>query len=220
MSEQGWKAFLAAADVGDWAVLHGGATAFFRTVSLAAAARLAEGLTRIAGLSGRGAVLTLSDRGVAVRLNRDLWQLESDDIALARSVSAVAHELGGVSDRSAIQEVQLAIAAKPGAVNLKFWSAVLGYAPLADDNAIDPLGHGSTVWMQQLDAAKSLTHAMHVDVSIPGEQVAARLQAAIAAGGRIVDDSHQPSHWTLSDSAGNRVCVCAWPDATEQQEDI
>ena len=41
--------------------------------------------------------------------------------------------------------------------------------------------------------------------------VAARLAAAVAAGGRIVDDSHASSCWTLSDRAGNRVCVCAWP---------
>jgi 4a-hydroxytetrahydrobiopterin dehydratase len=81
------------------------------------------------------------------------------------------------------------------------WRAVLGYVPMADDNAVDPLGHGSTVWMQELDQAKSLQH------------VRARLEAAVAAGGRIVDDSHAPSHWTLADRAGNRVCICAWPDA-------
>ena len=42
----------------------------------------------------------------------------------------------------------------------------------------------------------------------------ARLAAALAAGGRIVDASHAPSHWTLSDPAGNRVCICAWPDGS------
>jgi hypothetical protein len=31
---------------------------------------------------------------------------------------------------------------------LGFWRAVLEYAPMADDNGIDPLGQGSTVWMQ------------------------------------------------------------------------
>jgi 4a-hydroxytetrahydrobiopterin dehydratase len=34
---------------------------------------------------------------------------------------------------------------------ISFWRAVHGYAELDDDNAIDPLGHGSTVWMQDLD---------------------------------------------------------------------
>jgi 4a-hydroxytetrahydrobiopterin dehydratase len=93
---------------------------------------------------------------------------------------------------------------------------VLGYVPMADDNAVDPLGHGSTVWMQQLDAAKPLRHAMHVDVSVAREQVAARLEVALAAGGRIVDESQAPSHWTLADPAGNRVCLCAWPDGSSE----
>ncbi len=88
--------------------------------------------------------------------------------------------------------MQLAIAAKPDAVDVGFWRAVLGYAPMADDNAVDPLGHGSTVWMQELDEAKPLRHAMHVDVSVAREQVEARLAAALAAGGRIVDDSKAP----------------------------
>ena len=62
---------------------------------------------------------------------------------------------------------------------------------MADDNAVDPLGHGSTVWMQELDEAKPLRHAMHVDVSVAREQAEARLAAALAAGGRIVDDSER-----------------------------
>jgi 4a-hydroxytetrahydrobiopterin dehydratase len=66
--------------------------------------------------------------------------------------------------------------------------------------------------MQDLDEAKPLRHAMHVDVSVAREHVEARLAAALAAGGRIVDDSNAPAHWTLADRAGNRVCVCAWPD--------
>lgn len=41
MSEQGWRQFLAADGVGDWVVLHGGATAVFRVPSLHDAARLA-----------------------------------------------------------------------------------------------------------------------------------------------------------------------------------
>jgi 4a-hydroxytetrahydrobiopterin dehydratase len=66
--------------------------------------------------------------------------------------------------------------------------------------------------MQDLDEAKPLRHAMHVDVSVAREHVETRLAAALAAGGRIVDDSNAPAHWTLADRAGNRVCICAWPD--------
>jgi 4a-hydroxytetrahydrobiopterin dehydratase len=212
MSEQGWHDFLAADGVDDWVVLHGGATAVFRVPSLSEAARVAEAIAQVPGIAGAGVLLTLADTRVSVRLSRDIWNLEQSHIQLAQAVSAVARELGAVPDRAAVQEVQVAIAAKRDEIDVGFWRAVLGYIPMADDNAVDPLGHGSTVWMQELNQAKPLRHAMHIDVSVAREQIKARLDAAVAAGGRIVDESHAPAHWTLADRAGNRVCICAWPD--------
>jgi 4a-hydroxytetrahydrobiopterin dehydratase len=216
VSEQGWKEFLAAEGVEDWVVLHGGATAVFRVGSLGEAAHLAEAVAKTPGLAGRGILLTVADDRLTVRLSRDLWQLEPEHVHLARTISAVARGHEAIPDRVAVQEVQLAIAAKHDAIDVNFWRAALGYAVMADDNAIDPLGHGSTIWMQEIDEVKTLRHAMHVDVSVAQEHVKARLEAALAAGGRIVDDSHAPSHWTLSDRSGNRVCICAWPDGATQ----
>jgi len=212
MSEQGWQGFLAAEGVEDWVVVHGGATAVFRVGSLSDGARLAEAIAQLPGIAGAGVLLTLADSRVTARLSRDLWNLEPRHIELARAVSAVAREHGAAADRASVREVQVAIAAKRDSIDVGFWRAVLGYVPMADDNAVDPLGHGSTVWMQELDQAKPLRHALHIDVSVAREYVKARLEAAVAAGGRIVDESHAPSHWTLADRAGNRVCICAWPD--------
>lgn len=224
MSEQGWREFLAADGVDDWVVLHGGATAVFKVGSIGEAARLAAAVAEIDGFEGSGALLTIVDASLTVRLTRGPWQLESRHVDLARAVSEVASAHGAVADRASVQEVQLAIASKPDAVDVGFWRAVLGYVPLADesapradDNAIDPLGHGSTVWMQELDEAKPLRHAMHIDVSVAREHVKARLEAAIAAGGRIVDESHAPSWWTLADRAGNRACICGWPDGSTRR---
>lgn len=219
MSDSGWRAFLAADGVDDWVVLHGGPVAVFRVPSLTAAAELAEAVTATPGLADSEAVLTLTATTVSVRLSREIWKTELVHIDLARAVSAVAKAHGASADRAAVQEVQLAIAAKPHEIDVGFWRAVLGYVPLAPDNAADPLGHGSTVWMQELAEGKPLRHAMHVDVSVAREHVAARLAGALAAGGRVVDDSHAPSHWTLADRAGNRVCICAWPDGAALDHD-
>jgi 4a-hydroxytetrahydrobiopterin dehydratase len=68
--------------------------------------------------------------------------------------------------------------------------------------------------MQEFDEAKPWRHAMHIDVSVAREQIEARLAAALTAGGRIVDESNAPGHWTLADRAGNRVCIAAWPDGS------
>lgn len=212
MSEQGWRSFLGAENVEDWVVLHGGATTAFRVESLKEAAYLAEAIAKIPGIADGGVLMTLTDGHLTIRLTRDIWNLELHHIQLAQAVSAVARERGAIPDRAAVQEVQIAIAAKREEIDLRFWRAVLGYEPMADDNAVDPLGHGSTVWMQELDEAKPLQHAMHIDVSVARENIKTRLEAALAAGGRIVDDSHAPSHWTLADRAGNRVCIAGWPD--------
>jgi 4a-hydroxytetrahydrobiopterin dehydratase len=214
MSEQGWRKFLAADGVDDWVVLHGGATAVFKVGSIGEAARLASDIAAIDGFEGAGALLTIVDASLEVRLTRDLWQLESRHIDLARAVSEVASAHGAVADRAAVQEVQLAIASKPDAVDVGFWRAALGYAPTGDDAGVDPLGHGSTVWMQALDEAKPLRHAMHIDVSVAHEHVEGRLAAALAAGGRVVWEGEE--HWTLADRAGNRVDITAWPDGARK----
>jgi 4a-hydroxytetrahydrobiopterin dehydratase len=214
MSEQGWREFLAADGVEDWVVLHGGATAVFRVASLGEAARLAAAVAELPGLERCGALLTVADDHLSVRLTRGVFRLEQEHIDLARALSATARRHGAVADRAGVQEVQVAISAKLDSIDVGFWRAVLGYAALADDNAIDPLGHSSTVWMQELHPDKPLRHAMHVDVSVAREHVRARVAAAVAAGGRIVDDTGAPEGWILADRAGNRVCVAAWPDGS------
>ena len=211
MSEPGWRSFLDAEGVGDWVVLHGGATALFKVASLLEAAQLATALADIVG-SESNALMTVASDHLTVRLTRDLWHLEPRHVEVARAISAMAASRGAQSDRSAVREVQVAIASLPDAVDVGFWREVLGYATASDDNGVDPLGHGSTVWMQELDPTKPLRHAMHLDVSVAGERAEQIVAAAVAAGGRVVDDSHAPEWWTLADRSGNRVCIAAWPD--------
>ena len=215
MSEQGWKAFLAADGLEDWAVLHGGAVTVFPVPSLAEGLRLADAVAGVDGFAGSGAVLTLGDDRLSVRLTQDMWALEERHVELARSVSAAARESGAAADRSRINEVQIAVSAKADEANLPFWRAVLGYAAAADDNGVDPLGHSSVMWAQELDEDKDLRHAMHIDVSVPREFVEARVAAAVAAGGRVVVD--KGDGWrVLADAAGNKVCVVAWPDGAAE----
>jgi 4a-hydroxytetrahydrobiopterin dehydratase len=216
VSEQGWREFLAARGGSDWVVLHGGAAAVFAVPSMLEAARLAEAVARVPGVDGAGVLMTVAEGQLTVRLTRGVERLEERHVGLADAISAVAREHGAVADRARVQEVQLAVAARPDEVDVGFWRAVLGYAELAGDNAVDPLGHGSTVWMQDLDPAKPLRHAMHVDVSVAREQAEGRLAAAVAAGGRVVDDANAPAAWILADRAGNRVCIAAWPDGAPE----
>lgn len=215
MSESTWREFLAAEGLEDWAVLHGGATAVYVTGSLGESLRVAAAIGTVPGFAGSRAAITIVDGQVTVRLVRDVWALEGHHIDLARAISAAAQGAGAVADLSRVQEVQVAVSAKAGEINLPFWRAVLGYEAVADDNGADPLGTSSVVWMQTLKEDKALRHAMHIDVSVPRGEVEARVAAAVAAGGVIVAQDEAPEMWILADSAGNKVCVCAWPDGAE-----
>jgi 4a-hydroxytetrahydrobiopterin dehydratase len=217
MSEQGWRDFLSADGLDDWAILHGGPTAVFRVGSLVDAARLAAAVAEVPGLEPRTLLTAVADR-LTVKLTREMWGTEAKHVEVARAISAVAREHGATADRSAVQEVQLSVAAKPDAIDLGFWQAVLGYAPLHGDNCLDPNGQASTVWMQDLDPEKPLRHAMHVDVSVARDHAEARLEAAVAAGGVVVDDSAAPGAWILADRSGNKVCIAAWPDGAPTPE--
>jgi 4a-hydroxytetrahydrobiopterin dehydratase len=219
MSEQGWKEFLAADDLTDWVVLHGGPTAVFKIKTFAEAAHFFQALAQLPQLIGTNAQVNVVSERVTVRLTREVWNIESVHIDLARSISKIADSLGVVADPGQVQEVQVAISAKSDSIDLSFWRAVLGYDAMLGDNAIDPLGNSSTIWMQELDEAKPLKHAMHIDVSVPQKFAEARLKAAVNAGGIVIDDSHAPAYWILSDRSGNKVCIASWPDGAEDPQD-
>jgi len=218
MSDQGWKDFLAAEGLDDWVVLHGGPTAVFQTKTLADAAALAQAIAQLPGLDGTPAHMSIVTKSLTVRLTREVWNTEVEHIELAREISKTAKAQGAVADPGLVQEVQFAIAAKPDAIDVGFWRAVLGYQPMLDDAGIDPLGIGSNVWMQDLNVDKPLRHAMHIDVSVSKEHAQRRVDEAVAAGGVIVDSSEAPSWWVLADRSGNKVCVVAWPDGAKAQK--
>src|SRR4029079_2284706 len=162
MSEAGWQAFLAADGLDDWVVLHGGATAAFRVGSMGDAARPAQATAEVPEFADVGAVLTIAGSRLTVRITRDMWQLEAHHADLARAITAVARSATAPPEQETVQEVQLAIAARPDEADLGFWRAVLGYAPMAPDNGVDPLGHSSPVWTQGRAAAAPLREPIEV----------------------------------------------------------
>ena len=43
-----------------------------------------------------------------------------------------------------------------------------------------------------------------------GGQRQSRIDAAIAAGGRLLSDTQAPAFWVLADPEGNEACICTW----------
>jgi 4a-hydroxytetrahydrobiopterin dehydratase len=207
------RSFRDAEGTGDWRVLGEGACVFFRTGSFADGARLVQAISGLEGIDARRPDVDLRHDGVVVRLITiaDGWYgMTAGDVDLAVRISALARELGLSAEPSALRFVQVTVDALARSDVLPFWRAVLGYAdrPDSTEDLMDPLGRGPALWFQQLDAPRPQRNRVHLDVWVPDDQGESRVQAALAAGGRLVDDAHAPEFWVLADAEGNEACVC------------
>jgi 4a-hydroxytetrahydrobiopterin dehydratase len=201
-------AFAGAEGVEDWRVLFQGASAYYRTGSFAKGVELVDAVARLAEAANHHPDVDLRYRGVAVRLfTHDVMGLTRYDVELARQISAAARDLGVQADPSAVQDVQFSVDALVAADVMPFWRAVLGYRQVGDEDLLDPHARGPAVWFQDMDAARPQRNRIHVDVCVPHDEAEARIAAAVAAGGRVLDDSHAPTWWTLADPEGNEVDV-------------
>jgi 4a-hydroxytetrahydrobiopterin dehydratase len=61
-----------------------------------------------------------------------------------------------------------------------------------------------------MDAPRPQRNRIHIDVSVPHDQAQARLEAALAAGGRLLSDAEAPAFWVLADPEGNEACITTW----------
>lgn len=215
MSEHiGARQFHEADGTQDWRVISEGACSFFRTGSFAAGARLVAAIAALPGVDAHHPDVDLRGDGVTVRLithTHDYYGMSTDDVELARRISALARELGAPADPSAVQSLLVIPGAPDTAAVQPFWRAVLGYEPRGDspeDDLVDPRARGAAVWLEGMQEPRpDGGGAIHVAVWLPAEQAEARVAAALAAGGRLVRDDFAPSWWTLADAAGNEADV-------------
>ena len=194
----------------------------------------ARSLAEAAELAGRVAAAcgAEADGRLRIDLRRDqlVLSLQSPakaevtprEVAVARRISEVAGGLGlatgagvgGEGPRS-VQVLEIAIDAMDIAAVRPFWKAVLAYADEPgrsgpEDALVDPVGQGPAVWFQQMDAPRPQRNRIHLDVSVPHDEAQRRIQATLAAGGRLVYDAEAPAFWVLADPEGNEACVTTW----------
>jgi 4a-hydroxytetrahydrobiopterin dehydratase len=188
--------------------------------SLAQAAAVAAQVADVAG-EDAGGHLRLDVR--KDRLHLALYTLEpgavtARDVELAGAISAAVRDLGLVTDPGqdrTVQLMEIGIDTMDMTAIRPFWKAVLGYAdePGQDgpQNAIvDPDWQGPAIWFQQMDAPRPQRNRIHFDIRVPRDQAQHRIDAAIAAGGRVTYAEEAPAFWVLADPEGNEICVCTW----------
>lgn len=168
-----------------------------------------------AGADGQGH-LTVDIRGdrAVLRLQSAAGWVTGRDIRLAHRVSAALAARGLQPTPSAVQALEIAIDALDIGLVRPFWKAITGYAdePGSELQAalVDPSGRGPAIWFQQMDAPRPQRNRIHVDVDVDHEAASARIDAAIAAGGRLLSDDAAPAFWVLADPEGNEACICTW----------
>jgi 4a-hydroxytetrahydrobiopterin dehydratase len=198
----------------DWRILGDGACIHFPTPSLGASARLVHALADIPDVDGHPPAIDIRADGVTVRLVT--WAerhggMTERDVEVAQQVTAVARGQGLAADPSAVQSLLVIPGATDVAAITPFWRAILGYEPRRDspeEDLVDPHDRGTPFWFEAMDEPRADGNgSIHIGVWVPREQAEARIQAALAAGGRMVRDEFAPSWWTLADPAGNEADV-------------
>ncbi|BBY29387.1 VOC family protein [Mycolicibacterium sediminis] len=204
-----------------WRLILGVVTTHVPVGSLEHAARAATLAVRAAGPEGEGHLTAelLADRLVLRLHTVAAGRVTPLDLSLAGRITAALadaslHTTAG--DAVAPQTIEIAIDALDVPRVRLFWQAVTGYVdephpPDLPPGALqDPLRRGPTIWFQQMDEPRPQRNRIHLDVDVPPEHARARIDAALAAGGTLLDDRAAPSFWVLADPEGNEACVCTW----------
>ncbi len=185
--------------------------------SLAQASQVAALAVQAAGDVGQGHLnVDIRPRCAVLRLQSvEQWAVSGVDIDLAQTISAELTGLGLTLVPGSVQALEIAIGARDIQAVRPFWRAVTGYvdepgpSDLAD-GLIDPSGRGPAIWFQQMDAPRPQRNRIHLDIDVPHDVAPARIEAALAAGGRLLSDARAPAFWVLADQEGNEACICTW----------
>ena len=209
------KDFLQASGTEDWRLVGSdGATAFFATSSFAQSTRLLQAISELPGVEDRRPRVDVRGDGVTVSLityEGGYFGMSQRDVELARRITAAARELGLSAHPSAVQSVLVI----PGAPDIKavmpFWQAILGYEPRRDspeEDLVDTHDRGPGFWFEKMEEPRADGGgAIHLAVWVPIEEAHKRIEAALAAGGRMVRDDFAPAWWTLADQYGNEADI-------------
>lgn len=191
----------AVTDLG-WRLVLGTFRSYVSASSLTEAAQLA---VKAAEIGGERLWIDVRSTGVSLTLQVPNARVGAAEVELARALSEAFPTTPGRA-----QLVELGIDAMDIAAVKPFWRAVLAYEDAGDHAVVDPLGLGQAVWFQQMDEPRPQRNRIHFDVSVPHDEAATRIAAALAAGGTLVSDEHAPAFWVLADAEGNEACVTTW----------
>ncbi|CAA9265515.1 MAG: hypothetical protein AVDCRST_MAG41-2601 [uncultured Corynebacteriales bacterium] len=200
----------------DWQAVFS-ATACYRTASPAQQRDLAVAAAALAADAGFPLLIDLRPGLVILDSGKDQWEgdahgLELDFTDLAGKLQTAAREPGATADPGLPRFAQLFLDAADVAAVRAFWVAALGYthdrrAGLTDIH--DPRRLNPVLVFQELDAAETerrrQRNRIHVELAVPSDLAQTRLATAVAAGGRLLDESGDRRR--VADPEGNEMVI-------------
>ncbi|MFC9998578.1 4a-hydroxytetrahydrobiopterin dehydratase [Nocardia sp. NPDC127526] len=207
---------IADAGLDGWAYLVDGLHTRIRTKNFAAGLSIVNAIGAAAEEADHHPDVDLRYGHIDVRLtSHDERGVTERDTRLARIISGIAAEAGATTESAQVSRLELGLDTPSQDSVLPFWAAVLGMgvpsgADLADEIR-DPAEALPTIWFQP-SGVEEPRQRWHPDLWIEPDQVRARMDAALAAGGHLVSDEAAPRFWVLADPEGNRVCLCTWQE--------
>jgi len=210
-------------ETADWQALFG-AMAFYPVDSPVRAGELASAVAALADDAGVPLMVDLRPDGVTIDSGKDQWEDEEGAatdrfVDLAARVQTAARDLGLSADLTRPRFVQFGFDAVDVAAVRAFWVSVFGYqhdprTVLTD--IYDPRRLNPVLFFQQMDASdtdrRQHRNRIHFDLFVPYDQAQARIDAALAAGGRIVTEN-APDRRTVVDPEGNEVDIVTFHQA-------
>ncbi|MDQ7878665.1 VOC family protein [Microbacterium sp. QXD-8] len=215
-SGSGWISaaeFHRAAGVSDWRVTGTGPQAVFTSTSLSHAAGLLAPVITAAERFGVLPDVDVRPEAVVVRIPyRSPEGIPAAATAFAAAVSRAAAQLQLTPDPSLAQSIGIYVAQHSQADVRPFFTAALGYDAFGDTDAVDPLRCGPQLAFNPISGDSPARGRTHFDVFVPADQARTRVDAALAAGGRLVDDAHAPAWWSLASPDNHGVDIASWTD--------
>jgi 4a-hydroxytetrahydrobiopterin dehydratase len=202
----------------DWRPLLGRLRTRFGTGDFGTGMDLVTRIGEVAAAAGQHADLTLTEASLVVGVGEAAaGGVTQQDVDLARAISEQAEALAIAADPGGVTQLELGLDVDDTSRNAAYYAALLG-GEVVNGEPYDASGQVPTVWWQTPPQrpedegpalpAQDFEQRWHFDVWVAEDEGERRVQAALAAGGRLVSDKAAPAYWVLEDPDGNRACIC------------
>ncbi|MGC5078305.1 VOC family protein [Agrococcus sp. DT81.2] len=218
---------IASAGLTDWRKLAQGLHARYLVDDFSAAARFVAAVGDAGDVLGHHPIVSIGPGYVDLKLISDdaiyrdgegtehvVEWVTKKDLDLARRITEIAAEHTLAADPGSVSVIELGLDTARSAAIAPVWAALLTGSPEAQghgspsDEIRDATGRVPNLWFGDAVDQGGPRQRFHVEVYVAPEAAAARIAAAVAAGGTVVDDSNAPSLTVIADQDGNEGVVC------------